>query len=194
MPETVGVLCCFLVLVLFDINDVLWKKKIGRVLFFAGMGGILIISIRTVVRAVLAMELQLVRFCIFTGMAVVFLILLIYTLFFAIPAEEAYSETTVKQAERKACTSGMYALSRHPGVIWMTLLYASVLGALPTKETALLFLSTTICNIGYVVMQDLWTFPQLFCNYMQYKKMTPFLLPTGKSIKKCIRTWKHRES
>ena len=194
MLETVGILCCFLVLVLFDINDVLWKKKAGRVLFFAGMGGILIISIRTVVRAVLTIELPLARVCVFTGMTVLFLILLIYTLFFAIPAEEAYSEMTVKHTERRACTSGMYALSRHPGVIWMSLLYASLLGALPTKEMAFLFLATTICNIGYVVMQDLWTFPQLFCNYTQYKKMTPFLLPTGKSIKKCIRTWKHRES
>ena len=188
--ETVGISFCFLLLLLFDINDVRWKKPLGRGLFFIGMGGIIGISARSVYLAVGQVFFLKVSSWIFIACSFFFLVVLIYTLFFAIPAEEAYGDTTIGNSRRMACTTGMYALSRHPGVLWMALLYLCLYGALPVQEMLLLFLSTTICNVSYVIVQDVWTFPKLFCNYGEYKKETPFLFPTANSIKKCIYTWK----
>ncbi|MBQ2924056.1 MAG: hypothetical protein IJE57_00655, partial [Anaerotignum sp.] len=47
-------------------------------------------------------------------LAVLFFVLLIYTLFFALPFEETY----VAQDAHKTYDKKMYALCRHPGVLW----------------------------------------------------------------------------
>ena len=49
------------------------------------------------------------------ALAAVFLALMVYTLFFALPFSATYLE---ENAPRKAYTGGMYALCRHPGVLW----------------------------------------------------------------------------
>lgn len=191
MGMTVGIVLSFALLFLFDINDICWKKKMGRYLFALGMLGILVISIGACSKAIGELGVRRISFWIPVGVALLFLLLLIYTLFFAIPADEAYTEATVKQTGRTACTTGMYALSRHPGVLWMALAYVGLFLALPTMQMLELLVSTTVCNFVYVVFQDLWTFPQLFLNYKTYKTETPFLIPSGKSIRRCIHTWKN---
>ena len=52
--------------------------------------------------------------------AFLFLGLLIYTLFFALPFQETYVDQT---AGAKTYDKGMYALCRHPGVLWFTGFY-----------------------------------------------------------------------
>ena len=42
------------------------------------------------------------------------------------------------------------------------------------------------CNLGYVIFQDIWTFPKTFSDYEEYKEKTPFLIPDWKSIKACM--------
>lgn len=121
----------------------------------------------------------------FSVLAIFFLLLLLYTLFFALPFEETY----VTQNGYKTYDKGMYALCRHPGVLWFTGCYVSLWmafggGLLPM---AVLYCSL---NVLYIILQDVITFPRVFVDYSLYKQHVPFLIPTVKSIKACIRTWK----
>ena len=45
----------------------------------------------------------------------VFLFLLVYTLFFALP----FGKTYIKGDSRRVCDTGVYALCRHPGFLWL---------------------------------------------------------------------------
>ena len=122
-----------------------------------------------------------------TVLAVVFLALMVYTLFFALPFSATYLE---ENAPRKAYTGGMYALCRHPGVLWFAGAYLCLGLLLGTPKAAVFALVMTGLNIAYVLFQDRWTFPQSFVNYEEYRRTTPFLLPTPGSAVRCVRTWK----
>ena len=65
-----------------------------------------------------------------------FLCLLIYTLFFALPFEETYCE---ENKLRAAYTEGMYGLCRHPGVLWFAGAYLCMWGNGRWMETRDLF-------------------------------------------------------
>lgn len=190
MDIVISILLCFACFILFDLNDVVWKKKAGRFLFYAGSVGIVAVTVAAVVKECGNMEKILLRTVIFSVIALIGLWMLVYTLFFAFPAEDAYGKNTIEKKQREAYTEGVYALSRHPGVFFMTLLYVGLYGVFLTEPMLLLLLVTTGCNVAYVIFQDIWTFPRLFLNYGEYKKSTPFLIPSGKSIRRCIKTMK----
>lgn len=111
------------------------------------------------------------------------LLLLLYTLFFALPFQKTY----IAQDAHKVYKQGMYALCRHPGVLWFALFYvcyAIALGKPTALWAALLF---SLWNILYVVLQDRFFFPRLFDDYEQYRESTPFLIPNSGSIRKCAK-------
>lgn len=111
--------------------------------------------------------------------------LLVYTLFFALPFDDTYLDPTKK---RTVCRSGMYALCRHPGVLWYILLYAALYLAVPTGVSLLGGLVLSGCNLAYVIVQDLWTFPRTFSDYRDYRQSVPFLIPTAKSFRRALQT------
>ena len=47
-----------------------------------------------------------------------------------------------------------------------------------------------LLNILYVLFQDLYIFPRTFSNYAEYKKSTPFLIPSRGSILRCRDSWR----
>ena len=176
----------FALFLLYDLNDVLWKNRLlhgsftlGCLLLLAATAGDLWTAwpeegfLRPVRIACLAA-------------AAVCLALLIYTLFFALPFDETYRQ---RQGEgRRVCDRGMYALCRHPGILWFFSFYL-LLGLAAAPSPLLghgLFYS--LCNFLYAVFQDLWTFPRTFCDYRQYQSKTPFLLPTPASIRRAVET------
>lgn len=110
----------------------------------------------------------------------VFLGLLVYTLFFAIPLEASYARPGEK---RSACTTGIYALCRHPGVLWFAGLFACLwlAAGLPLQDAAVY----TILNVLLVWFEDRCVFPDLLEGYEAYRASTPFLIPNGKSIRAC---------
>ena len=122
----------------------------------------------------------------FLILAMLFLGLLIYTLFFALPFEETY----VKQDAHRTYDKKMYALCRHPGVLWFAGFYFCLWLALGSKP--LLFMAGwfSFLNFCYIVLQDFYTFPKVFSDYADYRKRVPFLIPNGKSLKRCIDTFK----
>ena len=124
---------------------------------------------------------------VFLVMTALFFLLLIYTLFFALPFEETY----VTQNGCKTYDRGMYALCRHPGVLWFTGCYLFLWMTFGGKELLLLAMINCLLNFLYVVLQDGVTFPRVFTDYNIYKQRVPFLIPTVKSIQMCIQTWKN---
>ncbi len=93
--------------------------------------------------------------------------------------------------ERRALASaGTYALSRHPGAIWLVFfpaLLALACDSLPLLEAAPVW---SALNVAYVALQDRLVFPRLFGRgYAAYARRVPFLVPTAESLKRCLATW-----
>lgn len=119
----------------------------------------------------------------FFVLGAMFLALLVYTLFFALPVEASYARPGQK---RPACTTGVYALCRHPGVLWFAGLYGCLWAAagLPLWEAVLY----SGLNVLLVVFEDRCVFPARLEGYGAYQAATPFLLPTRRSIRACRET------
>ena len=77
----------------------------------------------------------------------------------------------------------MYALCRHPGVLWFAGVYGCLwlAAGLPLWEAALL------CgvNVGLVLFEDRCVFPALLEGYEAYQAATPFLLPGRRRGRGC---------
>ncbi len=121
------------------------------------------------------------RVAAFAG-AAAFGVLLLYTLFFALPVGASYAKPGEK---RRACTTGVYALCRHPGVLWFAGVYGCLHGAcgLPLWEAVAL----SGLNVLLVVFEDRCVFPEKLEGYDVYQAATPFLVPSRKSIQECLR-------
>lgn len=172
-----GFLCYFL----YDVNSVGriagWMNRLFMI------GTILIVAATSVLfwkrRSVL---FQTPMDLLWMAGGVFFLYLLIYTLFFALPFDETY----VKESRyRKAYTEGVYALCRHPGVLWFAGMYLFAALLWKSLEGLIFFVVMVILNIFYVIFQDYYSFPKTFSNYREYQRSTPFLIPNRKSIQQC---------
>ncbi|PWL50249.1 MAG: hypothetical protein DBY36_06695 [Clostridiales bacterium] len=121
------------------------------------------------------------RLAAFGILAVVFGVLLVHALFFALPAAETYGLNGGKTA---VCDSGVYALCRHPGVWWFAMLYLSLFGmGLLPLPAALVF---PAANFLYAAAQDKWVFEKTLAGYAAYKRRVPCFLPTAESVRRCI--------
>ncbi|MCF2554237.1 hypothetical protein [Faecalicatena contorta] len=169
----------FLLYFLYDINSIKWKNSVLQK-FFA-IGSICVAgSTAWVLVESLSRKIVHPAVCVILGAgSLIFLGLLIYTLFFALPFDETY----VKESkERMAYTEGVYSLCRHPGVLWFAGAYLCFWGISGELDKGIYFISMIFWNYMYIIVQDYWIFPATFINYEEYKKKTPFLLPDRKSI------------
>ncbi len=172
----------FVLMVLYDLNQGWWKIKIlqpcfalGSFLLLGATGGILFkeaVMPDTLFRMVLGI---LALFC--GG-------LLFYTLFLAIPFEATY----IQEQFSEVVDTGVYALCRHPGVLFLAGFYFFLA---PAVRSGLLFWAGVWfsgCNLMYVLMQDRIFFPRCFSNYAEYRKTVPFLIPNKTSLQRCFET------
>ena len=113
---------------------------------------------------------------------------LIYTLFFALPMKETY--VAVHNEKPSVCDTGMYALCRHPGVLWFAGFYFCLWLAFGSGALLCMAVWFSSLNVAYIILQDYYTFPRIFSDYGEYKKRVPFLFPNGKSLKRCLDTFK----
>ena len=188
MGETIIGTIAFILFMVYDLEQagaVSHRFHKGTKFFFTI--GSFLLCVATVLllgkEASLSLELKQIVFLI---LAAVFLLLLIYTLFFALPFEETY----VAQEVHKIYDKKMYALCRHPGVLWFAGFYFCLwlaFGGGALLWTAIWFSSL---NVAYIILQDVYTFPRIFSDYGDYKKHVPFLFPNGKSLKHCLDTFK----
>lgn len=110
---------------------------------------------------------------------------LIYSLFFALPFKETYTE---QAGPDRVYSGGVYALCRHPGILCFFIMYLLLgLAALPSPMivNCLVF---SLLDLGYAWFQDRVTFPKTFCDYTDYQKNVPFLIPTKASIRMAKKT------
>lgn len=183
---TVGFLLC----ILYDINSVSWRNRILNKMFLAGTLCITGSAFWTV-RTALGEKTAEMPFCfIFAAGSLLFLGMLIYTLFFALPFEETYLE---ENRQRMAYTEGVYALCRHPGVLMFAGLFLCLWGMTGRISQGIYFLSMILWNYIYIILQDVWIFPETFTNYTEYKKTTPFLIPSRNSICRALKGRKQTE-
>lgn len=169
---------------LADLNDWRFGKRYLR--FFFPLG-ILLLVFSTLMQCIKgSSDLPIVLRISAVILACVFLFLLVFTLFFALPVNEAYMSQGEK---RRACTVGVYALCRHPGVLWFAGLYL----CLSASFSLSLFCSALyiLLNVLLVLFEDFFVFPSKLCGYAKYRLSTPFLIPNKISISKCINYYKH---
>ena len=113
--------------------------------------------------------------------------LLIYSLFLELPLKGTYIS---KEKVKTAYTKGTYALSRHPGVLWLFLFMLSVFLSSGKINMLIYSFIWTAVNFLYVIWQEKYIFTDQFENYKDYQKSTPIIIPDLKSIRMCIKSIK----
>ena len=178
----VGTAVCYLFFLLYDFNQVRWKSRKLHGAFALSCAGLLLLTAAACWKGQNRNPARLVPGGI---LALCFLLLLCYTLFFALPFEETY----VRESRgRRVCRTGMSALCRHPGVLWYAGFYFSLYAALGGAPLLVLAVTGTVLDLLYAVFQDVWTFPKTFCDYEEYRREAPFLIPRPSSVVRCLRT------
>lgn len=113
----------------------------------------------------------------------IFMALLLHALFFTFPVSAAYDSPG---AVRPVCRRGQYALCRHPGVLWFSCaaccLWAGA--GLPLLSAA----SYILLDILLAAFEDLVVFPVLLTGYDSYRRDTPFLFPTLRSMESALKS------
>lgn len=125
-------------------------------------------------------------------LALFFLVLLVYTVFFAVQPKK---QDRKKQASRPwwetpLVDTGVYALCRHPGVWWLCLMCLCLVPSTGFPlSSAVIY---TLLDLILVWYEDRYIFPHLIPGYEQYKKTTPFLFPNRTSARRCRETWRKK--
>ena len=117
------------------------------------------------------------------------LCLLVYSLFVEIPFHSTYGDQGVGS---KLITTGTYALVRHPGVIWLGLVFLSLALLFPSTTLFIAVTTWLVMDIIYVILQERLFFPKMFPDYLDYQRRTPFLVPNKQSFSACLKTIKPR--
>lgn len=175
----------FFLFILYDINQVTRNYACIRPFFSAGC-------------LLLAYSTVRLPFCSSPGLifppaarlffgisALIFLVLLIYSLFFALPFQKTYLHGAKKGA---VYSGGVYALCRHPGVLWFIGFYLFYYLFSGSRLLFWAWLVFSAWNLFYIWLQDRFFFPRLFSGYHLYRESTPFLIPNYQSIRRCLHT------
>lgn len=163
----------FILLFIYDINQILFKQKILKVCFTLGTLLILfstIIAIFNPIVNIIGIIISVLALC-YT----------IYALFFALD----FNNTYVKD-EFKIVDTGLYALCRHPGFYGLLGIYIGLYLGYQTNELLDMLIVYNLLNFLYILLEDRIIFMRLFSNYDDYKKEVPFLIPNKNSINKFI--------
>ncbi|MEG1495899.1 MAG: hypothetical protein RR219_06155 [Clostridiales bacterium] len=177
----------FLLFFVYDINSVKKNNRLFHHFFWLGCSVILIATICLFIGDFSVEKIMSFRGVFFSILGIIAFVLLIYTLFFALPFDKTYVDA---HSVPKVCDVKIYALCRHPGVIWFFLFYLFAAIALKSINILWAAIIWSFLNVLYVTYQDKVTFVINFANYDEYKKTTPFLIPNKGSIKRCFDTWK----
>lgn len=188
MPFLVGACLAFVLYGIYDVNSVLWKNRFLHSFFALGT---LLLTLSTAGSLLHDWAHCLMRrqplFVLGLVPGAAGFVLMVYTLFFALPFRETYLHP---QQKPPVYDRGMYALCRHPAVLWLCLGYLGLALSWGTPLCIALAVLCSLLDVLYVVFQDRWTFPRSFCNYREYQKTAPFLIPTRQSIQTAWQTRK----
>lgn len=115
----------------------------------------------------------------------VFGVLLVFSLIIELPPVRTYYQRGVPG---RVITTGTYALTRHPGVMWYIVTMFSLV--LATRSTVLLVAVPVwaLLNVIFATVEDRYFFMRMFPEYPVYQKQTPMFIPTRRSFYNCLRT------
>ncbi|QMS84193.1 methyltransferase family protein [Candidatus Xianfuyuplasma coldseepsis] len=113
------------------------------------------------------------------GLSVVFFGLLIYSVFI-----EVGIKTYKKVAHHELVTDGTYSLVRHPGVIWLFLLYFFLSIVFMNTELLITAFVWTFVNTLYIMFQERIVLRKIFQEYDRYTLTTPMVIPNIQSLRK----------
>lgn len=171
----------FAFFILFDLNKIYWKFRILNLSFILGSVLLAFSTVYSVLQSDFSVLME--HFGIWQFFKLICLILsgaaLIYTLFFALPFDSTY----VQSSDLPLVNKGVYGACRHPGFWMLALFYLFLALFFSNIQLIYCFLIYNICNFLYIVLQDVFIFPQYINGYNEYKKAVPFLVPTGTSIR-----------
>jgi len=177
----------FALLLMFDVLSLGKRKYVKYIFGISGFLMIFISSILIVLNYSHFLEINNMFRIVSLLIALASLILLIYSVFI-----EVGRKTYKVKNEHSLVTSGTYALTRHPGVLWMLLLY--IFGAIFFQNLLAIYaaLIWTLANIIYVTIQERFIFHKIFDDYDKYRETTPMILPNFQSIEKfiTIKNWR----
>ena len=111
--------------------------------------------------------------------------LLVYSLTIEIPFRGTYLGTGPSPLLFR---HGTYALVRHPGVLWYGLFLAGLGLVAPSPLLAIAAPLWLLADIVWVAVEELWTLPRVFPEYSDYRRETPMLVPTLRSLRACLNT------
>lgn len=180
----------FILFIIYDINQITGNKAMFRGFFLIGFLIIVSCTIGLTFTArnewVIALPVRVA-----CGLsAPLFLALMVYSLFFALPFKQTYLHGTKK---REAYDRGVYAFCRHPGVLWFLLFYMAYATAAASGTLLIAGICFSALNILYALLQDYIFFPRIFLNYALYRRKVPFLVPTHASVRLFLTTIKTYE-
>jgi protein-S-isoprenylcysteine O-methyltransferase Ste14 len=133
------------------------------------------------------------------AVAAVFLFLLVYSLFLELPSRLTYSAAG---GERAVVSKGTYALTRHPGVLFLFFFHVALVAVCGSRPLLLALPFWVCADCVLVGIEDSVLFPRIFGSaYDDYKKSVPFIVPTWASMRQCCATifpglknvWRRRE-
>ena len=177
--EIVVGLIAFLLYFIYDYNTIHKNNRFIKSFFLIGTLLLIGSTVYTTIKYFENSNMHLILGCSILGG--LFLGLLVYTLFFAIP----FNETYIKDSkERLAYTKGVYSICRHPGMVWFLGLYLSLWGLTYNLYAGIFYMLMVVLDFIYIIYQDLYIFPNTFCNYDDYVLTTLFVLPFGSRKKK----------
>lgn len=110
---------------------------------------------------------------------------MLYSVLVEVPLRKAWLE---RGHTDELVTDGTYALARHPGVLWYCVwVLATALGA---RSWRLLLAAPVLIagDVGHVAFQERVVLTKEFEGYRDYQRTTPFLVPTGASIRRFARS------
>lgn len=176
------VLPAFGLMFLSDHLKLAGRRKQGKPLFLSGIAVLAAAGVTAAVNGPRFQAAPLLK-AFFLLLALVSAALEYAALFSALPAGDTYLRG---DRPERLVESGMYALCRHPGALWFPLFSLSLaLGAANWALLAAAGLASSL-NLLYVWYQDREIFPKTIPGYEEYRKSTPFLIPTARSISRAV--------
>jgi protein-S-isoprenylcysteine O-methyltransferase Ste14 len=173
-------IAAFILVGLYDINQVLWKNPGLQSGFLLGMLALGLATFSMIRDILPGMDLGIAHWL---GLVTAFLCfgMLMYVLFLALPFRETYIQQE-QGLKNQVYDRGWYGVCRHPGFLFFAGGYVSlgfVLGSLQTSITVAVLI---LLNFLYILLQDHWTFPRILDGYESYRQRIPFLIPTKASM------------
>jgi len=164
----------FIFLYIFDLNKIFFFNKYINICFALGCVLLVVSTVGILLSDPNTFAVSILLHMFFGLLSSISLLLMLYSLFFALPFSKTY---IVLEKGNAVVDTGMYALCRHPGVIWFFFFYLFLFLASGKMMIMWSGIAWTAMDIIHVYVQDNWLFPKALAGYDHYKIKVPFLIP-----------------